>query len=273
MKISTLRLRFRNKFRRRLAHGFNREIVKLAPEKAVISFSFDDFPANAWTEGGRILDKYGVQATYYIALSLLGKEAPVGRIVSELQLKEVADSSHELGCHTFTHCHGYETSANVFEASILRNANQFASRFAGRQFETLSYPISFPSPWNKRVIAGRFLCARGCGQVFNFGSVDLGNVEAFFLEQCRDNPQEVAKLIQNNCAERGWLIFATHDISDTPTRFGVSKSYFEEIVRLAVNSGARVLPVAAAWRNIYSDRSAELRLAQVHNSVRNSNDD
>ena len=80
----------------------------------------------------------------------------------------------------------------------------------------------------------------------------------FFLEQSRDNPQAVRNLnsgsfptpgttsTQNRRAG-GWLVFSTHDISATPTPWGCTPGFFEDIVRCAVDSGARILPVAQAW--------------------------
>ena len=55
------------------------------------------------------------------------------------------------------------------------------------------------------------------------------------------------RLIEENNRTRGWLIFATHDIDDHPTPFGCTGALFEALVQAVANSGARVLPVAAAW--------------------------
>ncbi len=41
----------------------------------------------------------------------------------------------------------------------------------------------------------------------------------------------------------GWLVFATHDVSESPTRFGCTPALFERIVDYAEKSGAHVLPV------------------------------
>jgi hypothetical protein len=71
-------------------------------------------------------------------------------------------------------------------------------------------------------------------------------LKAFFLEQSRDNFAGIESVIARNCANNGWLIFATHDISETPTRFGCTPAFFERVVRLAVQSGAVILPVSRA---------------------------
>jgi hypothetical protein len=53
-------------------------------------------------------------------------------------------------------------------------------------------------------------------------------------------------LIDTNRADQGWLIFATHDVAKEPSRFGVTPEFFEDIVRYAEKSGARILPIVQA---------------------------
>ena len=57
------------------------------------------------------------------------------------------------------------------------------------------------------------------------------------------------------CRLRGWLIFATHDVDEHPTRFGCAPALFADIVRYVGRSGARVLPVAEAWRTVLREGS------------------
>jgi hypothetical protein len=50
-------------------------------------------------------------------------------------------------------------------------------------------------------------------------------------------------LIEESNASGAWLIFATHDVTEEPSRYGCRPEFFEEVVGLAVGSGARVLPM------------------------------
>jgi len=114
-------------------------------------------------------------------------------------------------------------------------------------FNSLSYPISCPRPETKRRASRYFLGCRGGGQTFNTDIIDLNFIKAYFLEKNgRYNPNIVKEIIYQNCQNQGWLIFATHDISETPTLYGCTPSFFEEIVRFSLDSGARILPVAKA---------------------------
>jgi hypothetical protein len=74
----------------------------------------------------------------------------------------------------------------------------------------------------------------------------LNYVSSFFLEQSMDNYTAVERVISRTVEQRGWLIFSTHDISDSPTRFGCSREFFEKTVRCAVKSGACVQTMSSA---------------------------
>ena len=61
---------------------------------------------------------------------------------------------------------------------------------------------------------------------------------------------QVQNVIDRNRRLGGWLIFSTHDIEERPSRFGCTPKFFEDVVRSAVDSGATILPVAAALQHI-----------------------
>ena len=225
-------------------------MYRLHNKEPVISFSFDDFPVSAATVGGAIMKRHGFAGTYYASLGLMGQDSPSGRIFSSRDLEKLLDDGHELGCHTFAHRHAWETEPDVFEESVLENRRALEKLPPGASFKTMSYPISCPRPETKRRMARYFACCRGGGQVFNAGSTDLNYLNAFFLEQSRHDPDAVKRVIERNCEAHGWLIFATHDVCDTPSQFGCTPDFFESTVQWAANCGARVLPVGAALEAI-----------------------
>ena len=231
---------------RRAARWLGRRTCRLQSAAPLISFTFDDFPRSALHQGGAILRGHGFTGTYYASFGLMGKTAPTGEIFTAEDLSEFVRQGHELGCHTYDHCDSWETGSAEFEASILRNQKQLAELLPGARFASLSYPISWPRPQTKRYVAKYFDCARGGGQTFNVGTVDLNYLKAFFIEQSRDNFAAIQRVIDDNAAGNGWLIFATHDVSDSPTRFGCTTQLFERVVQRAMKSGAAVLPISAA---------------------------
>jgi len=224
-----------------------RDLVTMRNEAPIISFTFDDFPRSAYQAGGAILKTYGFRGTYYAALGLMGTHAPVGEIFSREDLNGVVADGHELGCHTFAHCHSWNTAPNVFERSIVENERHLHELLPDASFKTFAYPIAGPRPHTKRRAAKHFPCCRFGGQTYNAGVTDRNLLSAYFLEQGRHDPDSVKRMIDRNSDAGGWLIFATHDVCDTPTRFGCSPMFFEDIVRHASRSGATVLPAGDAW--------------------------
>ncbi len=228
------------------ARLFFRRPVAIKADAPLISFTFDDFPRSALQTGGAILKHFALGGTYYVSLGLMGKSASTGTMFIPEDLNALLEQGHELGCHTFAHCHSWETEPHAFEKSIIENQRALEKLCPGFSFRTFSYPISPPRAWTKQKVAGYFACCRGGGQTCNVGTADLNYLAAYFLEKSRDNPQTVKNLIDQNRRARGWLIFATHDISDAPTPWGCPPHFFEDILQYAVDSGARILPVAQA---------------------------
>lgn len=230
----------------RFSRHFCQRRVALKNTVPLISFTFDDFPISAWRVGGAILASRNLRGTYYTSMGLMESDAPVGKIFSREDLKSVANDGHELGCHTFSHCHSWNTSPEDFEKSIAENQRSLNDLLPNASFKTLSYPLSCPRPQTKRRAAKHFSCCRGGGQTFNIGTMDLNSLNAFFLEKAKDNPSSIKNMIDENARAGGWLIFATHDVCENPTRFGCTPKLFEEIVDQAAKSGAKILPVGEA---------------------------
>jgi peptidoglycan/xylan/chitin deacetylase (PgdA/CDA1 family) len=250
--------RAQGRYQRTSARYFCQRPFRVNPDVPIISFTFDDFPRSAWLAGGAILQSFGVRGTYYTSLGLMGKQIETGNMFLAQDVQALVAQGHELGCHTFNHSHAWNTRPESFEAAILENRQVLEKLLPGTSFKTLSYPISAPRVQTKRRVSKYFACCRGGGQTLNAGTVDLNNVSAFFLEQSRENPDGIRRVVDQNCRAKGWLIFATHDISDSPTRWGCTPELFEDVVRYAVNSGAQILPVFRAYEVLRDPHGASL---------------
>jgi len=254
MGILDFLARVQGSYQRSTAHLLCRRPLPISTQTPIISFTFDDFPRSALLTGGAILKGCGLAGTYYASLALAGKQTPTGTMFLRDDLKVLIEQGHELGCHTFDHCHAWDTKPHAFEDSIIKNRQALSELAPGTFFKTFSYPISVPRAQTKRRVAKYFVCCRCGGQTFNVGHADLNYLSAFFLERCRD-PQVIKQLIDQNQRARGWLIFATHDISSNPSPFGCTPRFFEDIVRYSVNSGARILTVVQACEELCSSAS------------------
>ena len=259
--------------RRRLATEATRVLSgrRLAVRTAfpLISFTFDDFPRSAFLEAGSVLRRYNALGTYYASLGLMGKQSKLGPMYGVEDLKELVHLGHEIGCHTFGHCHSWDTPPDDYERSIVENRQALANVLPDTSFQTFAYPHSAPRLAVKKVAGRYFRCCRGGGlkagrylhrhtaggQTFNSGVTDLNYLCAFFLEQSRDNPQAVKALIDQNARARGWLIFATHDVCAAPSPFGCTPDFFEQVVQWSLESGARILPVVKALEIVQAGQS------------------
>lgn len=222
---------------------------RLRMSKPLISFTFDDFPVSAKVFGETFLSANEIKATYYLSMGLLGKDSPVGRIVSLEDVAEMVSRGEDIGCHTYFHSDAYATRPADFENSIRENAREYSRAFDGQQFITSSYPLSEPRPQNKRIAGSICACCRGGGQTINRGTIDLNLLRAVFIDwRTNEDLGYLRALIDQVRHEGGWLIFATHDVYATPSRFGVSETFFKSVVEHALASGADVLSVSSACR-------------------------
>jgi len=236
-----------------------RRPLAVAIRTPLISFTFDDFPRSALLEAGPILTRYRGFGTYYASLGLMGKQSHLGPMYEAQDLRELVHAGHELGCHTFGHCHSWNTPPQEYERSILENQQALTNVLPRASFQTFAYPHSAPRLAVKKVASKYFRCCRGGGmrpgrylrhagggQTFNLGGTDLNYLCAFFLEKSRDNPEAVKTIIDENARAKGWLIFATHDVCSNPSPFGCTPDFFEQVVEWSSESGARILPVVNA---------------------------
>jgi peptidoglycan/xylan/chitin deacetylase (PgdA/CDA1 family) len=240
--------KIRGAYERRAADVLFRRPLKMQNAGPLISFTFDDFPRSALHTGGAILQKYGLRGTYYASLGLTDSVAPVGTIFSREDLSTLLAHDHELGCHTYSHCHAWNTAPAVFQRSLADNERQLGAWYPQVKFRTMSYPISGPRPRTKRRMSRSFACCRGGGQSPNVGVADLNYLRAFFIEKAANDPADISRVIERNAQINGWLIFATHDVSENPTRFGCTPALFESVVRESLDSGATILPVIEALK-------------------------
>jgi peptidoglycan/xylan/chitin deacetylase (PgdA/CDA1 family) len=275
MNLENVRTRVLSRVQRSAAHRLARRPFTVDLPAPIVSFTFDDFPRSALLTGGAILNRFDVTGTYFASFGLMGTRAPTGEIFVAEDLAVLRQQGHELGCHTFSHSHSWETAPAEYERSIVRNREALQAFVPGASFRTFSYPISPPRPQSKRRAGERFLCCRGGGQTYMAGEGDLNYLASFFLEKSRDDLDAVAAVIEQNRRARGWLVLATHDVDDHPTPYGCTPAFFEAVVRRVIESGATVLPVAAACEAVQGHHahhpvgvsSESVRMSRGHASV------
>lgn len=234
------------KMHRTFAQRLARREVAMAWSDPVISFTFDDAPQSAFEWGIDTVQDAEGRATFYCALGLLGSTTEVGRIACIDDLHRARAQGHELGCHTFDHLDAWHTPAHAFLASIDRNAQAFRDAL-NLIPQSFAYPKSGARWRLKSQVARRFLTCRGGAQGFHRDTADLNLLRACFLDQQAGwSLQDLQRMIDDNQRHRGWLIFATHDVSPHPSPYGCTPAHLKEVVRRSVRSGARLWTVETA---------------------------
>jgi peptidoglycan/xylan/chitin deacetylase (PgdA/CDA1 family) len=243
--------RVANKWRRLSIDRLGRRPFTLQSDVPYVSFTFDDFPRSAYTEGGRILAEHGVRGTYFLSCGLLGQSSVSGPIASRDDLKDLLNNGHELGCHTFEHLDGTRATPAAFERSIAANRASLAETVPEADLSVFAYPLDGPVLSVKRAVGRHFAGCRGGGQSCNGRVIDLNLLKAYFFDwKNRGDIDGLRKVLAETVAMRGWLIFATHDIAATPSDYGCTPEFFSTAVQLAIESGAHVRPMIQACREL-----------------------
>ena len=121
--------------------------VAMGNQRAIVSFTFDDFPRSAVSNGAGLLEDHGARGTFYLTGSYCG------RVINDIpqyggeDLATLAGAGHETGCHTFTHARVSTLSAAALTREIDLNA-----AFVARIYRPLSLArlhirsVTFRSP-------------------------------------------------------------------------------------------------------------------------------
>ena len=102
----------------------------------------------------------------------------------------------------------------------------------------------------KRAVGEEMMSCWGIYGGVNGPYVDLNLLLANSLYGDPDDLDRAAQLIRENEKRKGWLIFYTHDVSPAPSRYGCSPRFLDSTVRMAVQNGAKVLPVGEVLARI-----------------------
>jgi hypothetical protein len=226
---------------REIAFRSARNPVRLTNENPYISFTFDDFFHSGWALSKEILGSRGFRGTYYTSYSLLNKESQIGSYYTIEDIKEVLSEGHEIGCHTFSHISALDVSKKDFIEDIRANLMSLSDLIGDNSIESFSYPFGDISPALKKPLSDMFSSCRIIKGGVNRGSVDLNMLKTIPLVPHRTPLAQIFSLLES--AANSWILFYTHDISDSPSKYGCTPDYFESVVAKSSEVGGIVLPV------------------------------
>jgi peptidoglycan/xylan/chitin deacetylase (PgdA/CDA1 family) len=224
----------------------------------LVSFSFDDFPRSAATLGARILQEYGVKATYFVSGGRAGRQVDDLDQFTEDDLMHVADAGHEIGCHTFGHIMLPGASPKEIEDDLRRNRD-FVNRILGDyRMTSFAYPYGQASISAKNLIGRHFPTARGNWFGINKRRIDFAQLRAVSLERSLDYARVLGALNEAK-ASNGWVLFFTHDVSENPSPYGCTPRELGRVVEAVLDHGIDVLPIKAA--------AAKVRFSQEYEEL------
>ncbi len=213
--------------------------------RPVASVSFDDFPKSAWTVGGPILARLGARATYYAAGRFLGLAAEGIDYYDACDLRELLAAGHEVGAHSYAHQSAPSLRPRALAADAERN-DQALTPLLDHRMNSYAYPYGAVSPRDKAAMGARFASARGIRPGVNAGWIDLAQLRAVPLEHRRWVPAEIDAAVARATAAPGWVIFFTHDVSDTPSPFGCTPAMLAYALERLAEAGVETIPVRQA---------------------------
>jgi peptidoglycan/xylan/chitin deacetylase (PgdA/CDA1 family) len=213
---------------------------------AVISFTFDDVFASAVDCGARSLERHGCRGTYYVSGRLMGRSHSGVPYFDRQHLLHLTAAGHEIGCHTYEH--EDVAGLNLAELQAQWDANlHFVQDHAGlERFESFSYPFGSHNLRANRAVTARFRTGRDIRHGINGSSTDLSKLRAVSLDPSEGATDRALDAIDEVRSTGGWLIFMTHDISNSPLQYGCTPSQFARIAEAAAESQIPVLPVTRA---------------------------
>jgi peptidoglycan/xylan/chitin deacetylase (PgdA/CDA1 family) len=238
----------KGKLRRRLARLRARRPLASAPERAMVSFSFDDAPASAALEGAARLQSWGLKGSYFISMGLAGRVGPMGPNADAGQLRELMARGHEIACHTYSHLDCGQASGEAAAADVERNRAALLELGAPAPM-SFAYPYGDVSVPAKAALSARFALMRGLHHGLVRQGSDLNQAPAVGVEG-PDGETIAHSWIKRAARERAWLILYTHDVAPEPSPWGCTPLALDRLIDAAHEHGLDIVTVADGCRRL-----------------------
>ncbi|MBL8330599.1 MAG: polysaccharide deacetylase family protein [Rubrivivax sp.] len=228
-----------------MSRSLARRMVRLRNPQPMVSFTFDDAPHTACTQGRRLLEQHGARGTFYVCGGLTDQRTP--ELMHSLdELRALHAAGHELGCHGFQHVDYQSLSRQQLQSDVERNLQFLQQLGVSAQDLNFAYPFGCVSPGVKGWVARRYTSCRGVTDGLNVGETDLNLLKSCRLYEGVLTPAAVTALLEDAARQCGWLIFFTHGIEDQPTEYGCTPQLLEHALSAARQAGVQVLTVRQA---------------------------
>jgi peptidoglycan/xylan/chitin deacetylase (PgdA/CDA1 family) len=231
---------------RRAARHTRSKPLAMRNTAPLVSFTFDDVPDSAYTNGAAVLDRHGLHGTFYVASGTCGSMDTHWRVIGEDQLRALHGGGHEIGCHTFSHVRVEDLDARRTDEECGQNLRRLRELCPGIAVTNFCYPFGRASLPRKVQLQKRFDSCRGVYEGINAGTADLGMLRVIELYDRTLTPDKLRRVLRETRERNGWLIFVTHDVADTPSWIGCSPRLLRETVAAVQAENMQCLPIRDA---------------------------
>ena len=226
------------KVQRRVTQWRKACVAQVAPDRPVVSFTFDDFPKSA-LNGADVIEKHGGRAGFYACTSFLGQRSPVlGEMFDADTLAELRTRGHEVGAHSHTHLDCAKTRLEQVERDIGENLVALAEAGHHETVSAFAFPYGEKTYLAKRWVGDVFATGRGILPGFNLGETDRSQMRAVELGASDAHRRRAIAMLEACLRRKAWLFFFTHDVGASPTTYGAPLDLIEELAARAADGGA-----------------------------------
>lgn len=222
----------------------------------LVSFTFDDVPASAYTNGAAILEDRGLRGTFYIASGILGETDADWRVINRDQVRALHERGHEIACHTFSHVNVDALDAEALNEECRRNQAALRELCGGAETTNFCYPFGRVSLPRKLELETRYNSCRGIYEGINSGTVDLSLLRVIELYDRTLTREKLRRVLRETRERNGWLIFYTHDVADEPSWIGCSPRVMRATVEAVQAEAMECLPIRDALAAIGYEAAA-----------------
>ncbi len=253
--------------RRKVLCSFHRNMIPFGNHGPIVSFTFDDFPRSAYLVGAPILEAFGGRGTYYVTTGFLNTSDGLGDLFRVEDLHELLERGHELGTQTFHHSSCRNVPLPEFQDDVHKGILEL-DHLVERHSDNFCYPFGHATLGTKRTLAPFLASARSIFPGINGPDVDLNLLRANSLYADMSRAPHVKELIEQNVAQKGWLIFYTHDLRPNHSEYGCTPELFEFAVSSAAGSGSRILTVEQVLAELGVPQSSRSSVPKAESRMR-----
>ncbi|HSZ53689.1 MAG TPA: polysaccharide deacetylase family protein [Caulobacteraceae bacterium] len=243
---AALQTRLRNLARRVSASAVSPRTVRMVNTRPIASFTFDDFPKSAATRGAEILEGRGFRGTYYLSARFQGLTEDGIDYYDRGDIVRLSDYGHEIGCHTASHVHVPDLGRKRLEGELAANAAFVRETLGDVRMTTFAFPFGDIDLRTKLFMQDRFAACRTTSAGVNHSVADLGGLRAISIYSGSTDAERIRAIAREAATPRSWLIFYTHDVSETPSAFGCTPQLLQAATDAVAEAGFDVLPVRNA---------------------------